>query len=654
MQIFLAIFLLVTSFQVEKVQRDKLESYFNQGGEYLELNKDLLAHAYYDSALFVSDQLEENEIKCQAWYKKGFIYHYKGKRLDAIQCFEESITSAEFIENFKQMGTSYSMLGTTYRVIGFYERAIKYTLLSKLNYEKAGFDEGVAWVNYLLGRIYYDLNLSDKAREYFIQSQEDYEKLAAIDKNYGGVALCLEQIGLINLESGHYEDAMSSFESVLKIHENPNPESGLESKSGISGAYMHLGMVLYSNGQYADALEYLTRALEIKNSIGNILPLPTIYKYIGLCEYESGNTTKGIQFLENAFSLAQSNKQITVLKSVCSSLFNVYLKENNLPKALFYSQKQIEIQEQILSETAVAKQDMIQEIISIETKNNQIQELEKVNTLNTNRIQKNQKFIFVLTMGLAFVFFVAIVILRLLNKNRRKNNQLHETNATKDKLFSIISHDLKGPLGAVAGLSEVLSEEAHSMDRAVVAKYSLLMNKSLKETNLLLNNLLDWAGTQLNHLEFKPMNLNLRTLTDEVIEPISVQAQSKSLDIQIAIPDDFHVWADQNMLETILRNLISNAIKFSNLKGTIIIQASNKNTETEILIRDYGIGMSKEMVDLVFQSEVTQSRSGTNNEKGTGIGLLIVKEFVAIHQGTITIKSKESEGSEFIVSIPSS
>ena len=203
-----------------------------------------------------------------------------------------------------------------------------------------------------------------------------------------------------------------------------------------------------------------------------------------------------------------------------------------------------------------------------------------------------------------------------------KTAELHELNASKDKFFSIIAHDLKNPFNTIIGFSEMLNEEIKSGDSTRIEKYSGMINTSAVQTLRLLENLLEWAKSQTGKILFNPIPINLSGLFNEEFSMLNDMATGKNIELKSSFPDDLTVLADKNMLKTILRNLISNAIKFTHKNGKVEVKAMIDNKQVEISVSDNGIGMTKETIAKLFRIDANLSTRGTENEKGTGLGLI--------------------------------
>jgi PAS domain S-box-containing protein len=234
----------------------------------------------------------------------------------------------------------------------------------------------------------------------------------------------------------------------------------------------------------------------------------------------------------------------------------------------------------------------------------------------------------------------------------KANLELKEINATKDKLFSIIAHDLRGPFTSLLGFSDLLIDNIHNYDIDKFRSLLYHINSAAKSAYTLMENLLIWARSQNKQMLFRPKKINVTTNLIDVAAGLDSLALIKNISLIFKTKDDIYGIADSNMLNTIVRNLISNAIKFCNPGGKIELEAISKNNEIEISINDNGVGISEELKSKLFKAEVGMTLVGTSHEKGTGLGLLICKEFVEKHGGKIWVESNLGQGSKFIFTLP--
>jgi len=243
-------------------------------------------------------------------------------------------------------------------------------------------------------------------------------------------------------------------------------------------------------------------------------------------------------------------------------------------------------------------------------------------------------------------------LLILNSKLSDSEEMLKELNEQKDKFLSIIAHDLKNPFTALLGFSQLLMNEAEDLDTREVQEYSSKIYKAAEGVLNLLENLLQWSRYQLNRLEFNPENLILFHLVEESLDYLKINTEKKDINIFISIPENLIVHADQTMIGTVLRNLISNAIKFTHHGGNISISSETKDDFVIVKVIDNGIGIKKEIIEKLFKLGENISMLGTKSERGTGIGLLLCKDFVEKNNGKIWVESIPEKGSTFYFTLP--
>lgn len=235
---------------------------------------------------------------------------------------------------------------------------------------------------------------------------------------------------------------------------------------------------------------------------------------------------------------------------------------------------------------------------------------------------------------------------------KRKNRQLIKSNAEKDMFFSIIAHDLRSPFNSILGFCEMIIEEVEAKNLDKVEEYANIILKSSSRAVDLLMNLMYWAQSQTGGLKFNPINIVISDFVEEVLLLFEDIARQKNISIDKNLPDGIMVSVDKAMMSTVLRNFISNAIKFTHSGGKILISA--ELTENRILfsVRDNGVGIHETVIEKLFKIDESHSTLGTKNEKGTGLGLVLCKEFVEKHHGEIWAESELGKGSIFRFSLP--
>lgn len=235
---------------------------------------------------------------------------------------------------------------------------------------------------------------------------------------------------------------------------------------------------------------------------------------------------------------------------------------------------------------------------------------------------------------------------------KESEHKLSQLNEIKNKLFSIISHDLRNPLATMQSFLKLVTEHQHKLSEEEKQQLFAQAQQSLDDLNLLLYNLLQWSRSQMNLLEFKPEKIHIRSLLENCARVLKLNAHLKNISVKVQTDDNYVGFADKEMTEFIVRNLISNAIKFSHRDNEVRVYAYQKDGDIVIEVKDSGIGLSESKIKKLLETNATLTRRGTEKEKGTGLGLLISKEFIEKNKGSLSITSEQGKGSCFSFTIP--
>ena len=235
---------------------------------------------------------------------------------------------------------------------------------------------------------------------------------------------------------------------------------------------------------------------------------------------------------------------------------------------------------------------------------------------------------------------------------KESEKKLKKLNVDKDRFISILSHDLKSPFNIILGFSEILINNLHQYSITRIGEYVNHINKATQNANNLLEDLLKWARVQQGNISFNPRKLIFANICEDIVKTLKPNADAKNIKINCSATNHLNVFADTDMLKTILRNLVSNAIKFTNNGGEINVSAGQTDKNITITVSDNGMGISPEYLKKLFDISEVMTTKGTAQETGTGLGLLLCKEFTEKHGGEIWVKSQEGKGSEFYFTIP--
>ncbi|UCH66797.1 MAG: PAS domain-containing sensor histidine kinase [Ignavibacterium sp.] len=237
-------------------------------------------------------------------------------------------------------------------------------------------------------------------------------------------------------------------------------------------------------------------------------------------------------------------------------------------------------------------------------------------------------------------------------KIKKINAELTDSNETKDKFFSIIAHDLRGPLSGLAQILEILVIDYDEMEEAEKIEIVTEAAKASNSTYALIENLLEWSRIQAGRISYEPKLINVYTLANVIENLYNQNIKNKGIDLNVSVDPEINVFADKDMTETVLRNLISNAIKFTPQSGSVSVTSESNEKYCTIKVQDSGIGMDQKTMDKLFRIDVSHTSVGTANEPGTGLGLILCKELVEKQEGKIWVESKVNEGSSFYFMLP--
>ena len=235
---------------------------------------------------------------------------------------------------------------------------------------------------------------------------------------------------------------------------------------------------------------------------------------------------------------------------------------------------------------------------------------------------------------------------------KNSKEELSKLIIQKDKLFSIIAHDLRSPFSGLLGFSELLLEDFNNISTSEKILYISNINSSLKNLLSLIDNLLTWARLNLDKVSHEPKIISLDSIINSVFRSLAIVAKNKNIILKNNVSSNYNSYADPDMIETIIRNLVSNAIKYTNENGEVSINIADKGNNITVSVGDNGLGMSPEMINNLFKDGTQETTNGTNGEAGTGLGLLICKEFVEMNNGKIWVESKLGKGSKFYFTLP--
>ncbi|CAN5615526.1 hypothetical protein BH23BAC1_BH23BAC1_03950 [soil metagenome] len=577
-----------------------------------------------------------------------------------------------------------------------YEKALEYCFEALRIEEGLNLKTGEALTLKAIGAIYEEVGNFPGA----IQHNKKALKILKSDNNQGQVSILHNKIGKIFSKLKQYDSALLYHNKALEY------ELAQENKKGEANVFNAIANVYTALGNTGEAYHYHTRALtirrEIKDKQGEAQSLnyiAEIYKkrenyiraeknhLVALDIYKKLNNIKGLADTYNGLGeiyLKQKKYQLSQehlkkglnyalemndknnIRFSYDLLYASHFAQKNYKEALENKNYFLAIDEFIHNEDNEKKIAELQSMYDLNKKESEIMALKINQQLKEMQLKGQENFRNILIVSLGFSGIILILILYLYRSKqqsnlqlkitneqiKRKNEELQEANATKDKFFSIIAHDLRGPLHSLSSFSNLLINHTSSLSMEDIQMVAKDLDKSLNNLFSLLENLLEWARSQAGIIEYNPEKISLRQIISSTIDLLEISAQNKNISIQTSVSEHLMVIADKYSITTVIRNLISNAIKFTHEGGKIEIGAIEISNFISIRIKDNGVGMNSEVQDKLFRIDNKYTTKGTKNEKGTGLGLILCKEFVEKNGGKITVESKENQGTVFSFNLP--
>jgi signal transduction histidine kinase len=604
-----------------------------------------------DSLLTVLKLTKNDTVKANTLSVLSDKYYYSDSK-KSLHYAEKALAISKKNNYQKGIASAYNNLGIYYYLKADYPRSLDYIYKSLHIFEKLNNQNGLATTNNSLGILYVEFKNYKLALECYQNAVKASKKIN--DKK--STATYLNNIGDVYLRMKEYSKALNYFEKAIQS----NAFEKMSYQSGLN--YTNIAITLNFLKQYQESIEYSNKSIAIYNNDNSLfnaynkLELGKSYYFLSL---EEKNKTKSDQHIQK--SLNYTNEAMAVFKreaslidirDTYSYLSKIYRAKGKPKEALDYFEKSTTLNDSIFSNENKTQIEFLKNKREIDLKDKKIE-------IQNLKIKSESRKVYLLYTITAAVFILLSLFLWLYISKRKANILLNEKNKIissinkqKDKFFSIIAHDLRGPFNGFLGLTELLAEDIDDMDKEEIQFAAVNMRSSANNLNSLLENLLEWSRMEQGLIPFAPQENFLLPVVSACITTLQDAASKKEINIQTAIDEKTNVFADHNILQAVIRNLLSNAIKFTQKGGTITIHGKEDNKNTTICIKDSGIGMNTKILENLFKLDVKTNRTGTDNEPSTGLGLILCKEFVEKHGGKIWAESEEGKGSSFYCSFP--
>lgn len=488
-----------------------------------------------------------------------------------------------------------------------------------------------ARANMQLGVTYFFMERWDDALTHYQKAKE-----MAIELNdKQGLSIAENNIGNIYQKKGNYLMAIEQYQYSLQLQKE------VDDKESICNTYYNIGTSYQELGKRKESFPFFTKALEIAKEIGE-----AEIHALSLIELAQYNAAEKHQFhqadlqIAEAETLAKETGYNQVLKEIYLIRSQFEEGKGNFAAALDYYKKHKELSDTLFTQHSAEKLHEYE--VRYQTQEKELK-IEK----QQSEIKRHKTWQLIYIVGLIAAVLLLSLLVSIVRLRTKRNLELKEINATKDKFFSIISHDLKNPAIAQRNALQLLSENANNWNDDTLEQYYAELLKSANYQVELLYDLLNWAQAQTGRMPYKPIPFDFAEAIRPEIAMIENMANNKNIKFDVQMPEHAIITGDRNMLLTVIRNLLTNAVKFTNEHGEVSFDIVSSDRNYIISVSDNGVGMKTEQLQNLFHIDRQQSKAGTAGEQGSGLGLIVCKGLIEKHGSTLHVESQEGKGSKF-------
>ncbi len=639
---------------------------------------------YTKKALDLAENLGYESELARVLTNMGHLYWRLGEFGMAYDFTSEAMHIFDNLGDKSGVARAMNNMGILFHGRGHFDTALEYYFNTLDLYNEIDSVAATAKVLNNIGLVYQQQNDLENAEEFHMRS-------LAIKEEYGnerGKAYSYSNLGSVSQEKGNYQQALAYNEAALEIWEK-HPD-----RRETAYTMRNIGIIYHLKGRLTEAAAELERTKDIYIDVGDKRGLAQVYNDLGKVYLDMGELENSRHCLDQALALTESVEVTLFNSEVFQSMSKLMYSLGNYREAYELQNRFLELQDSIYDEDRRRRSVELRLMYDRRSREQDFELLRRANQVNELNLEKQKIY-----RNFLLVFIILIVIMLLviyyrfrevrqtnrllerqkaeisesnrrlqelndrlteqkqkvehINKKLKKSEkELIAVNNTKDKFFSIISHDLRNPFASIVSFSRILKRDMDNLSHQELIELAGELDKSVIKINNLLENLLQWSRTQTGKMTYRPGNFQLKDVVGDNLKLFSPNASEKGVEIIDRVDINLMVWGDINMTRTIIRNLLSNAIKYSERDGRVTITSRKLNGFAEISVADEGVGISEDNQQKLFRTDSLYSTYGTDDEKGSGLGLLLCREFVSKQGGDIRLRSKEGKGTVISFTIP--
>ena len=622
----------------------------SQEYQYADFNK---SKEYAKKALALAEGRDFSQNKARAYKNVANLYTLSGDYSSALRYDELALKQSLSLGDSLSITIDYNNIANDYLDLGEYDEAYYFFTQSHRLAKAIGDSLRMTVALHNVGRVFKELGQYDRALDHLDISREMSRRIGDLE----GIPYSYDEIGDVLLRQGEYDSALQTLMTSLKLTRQHNILV-LEPRTltKIANCYSHIG-------DFKTALAYYDTTYALHEKTNNRFAQAEVEFGRGMVYLAQKKYDEASQLINRSLTVAKETNARILAINCYNKLSALAELKGDYRRSLEFFKQYKQLEDSLFSQDMQEKLLRDQLRFETEAKDTQIAALSRARDLRDDQIKKQDfiRNILVVVMALSVILLATVyrsgqrrrqintLLLQHQEDMERRSEELERLNQVKDKFFSIISHDLRSPINALAGLLDLLDKGGVKPEE--LPNHVRELKTRFIHTRTLLNNLLDWTLLQMDKLNLQANRIDLHKIVDENIQLLSA-VQTKQIKLINEIPNNAIAFADSNTVNLVIRNLMTNAIKFTNDGGKVVISGEEKGAEWLISVIDNGIGMDADVLKILFDKTAPYTTRGTANEKGTGLGLILCKEFVEKNGGKIWVESAPGHGSKFTFSLP--